>query len=101
MPEYHLSGWTPDDPRFVQLAAPQVWRGYLERYCALARECRISIVPGTMLRRDFGAADAADGTGPAGAIDVSPGERPALFNVAYFIDHDGNVLGSYKKKNLW
>jgi predicted amidohydrolase len=92
LPEYHLSGWTPDDPRFAQLGEPQAWRGYLERYCALARECRVNIVPGTMLRRE---------TDAAGTMDASPGERPALFNVAYFIDHDGNVLGSYKKKNLW
>lgn len=28
-------------------------------------------------------------------------ERMVLNNVAYYIDHKGNVLGKYLKKNLW
>lgn len=28
-------------------------------------------------------------------------DEEKLFNVTYFIDNHGDVLGSYQKKNLW
>jgi predicted amidohydrolase len=41
LPEYHLTGWLPDDPKFFDLVdqSPQ----YLEKYCALAQELKICI----------------------------------------------------------
>jgi predicted amidohydrolase len=77
LPEYHLTGWLPDDPKFFDLAdqSPQ----YLEKYCALAQELKICIVPGTIVSR----------------------QDSDLLNVAYFISNDGKILSTYQKKNLW
>jgi predicted amidohydrolase len=83
LPEYHLTGWEPDLPGFIN--ACLLWEEYLTRYCQMAKELKICIVPGTLIepRRD-------ELTGEI-----------ALFNVAYFIDDKGEILGSYIKKNLW
>lgn len=48
LPEYHLTNWLPQDAKFIELCAD--WRSYLERYQALARECNICIVPGTIVQ---------------------------------------------------
>lgn len=82
LPEYHLLNWVPDEPGFKDACAH--WETYLERYQALAKECRINIVPGTILELfDQG----------------TPDER--LLNVAYFITDEGEIAGRYEKKNLW
>lgn len=83
LPEYHLTNWVPDAPGFWDACLQ--WKTYLDRYLALAAECQICIVPGTIVEalRD-------DDTGE---------ER--LVNVSYFISHEGKVLGRYEKKNLW
>jgi predicted amidohydrolase len=83
LPEYHLTGWVPDTPGFMEACA--LWEDYFGRYRQLAKELKICIVPGTL---------------------VEPRKEEAtggltLFNVAYFIDDQGDVLGSYIKKNLW
>jgi len=86
LPEYHLTNWLPEDDRFAALCAN--WEIYLNKYKDLAREHKISIVPGTI-------------------VEYHPQKEPKthgegrLLNVAYFIDHDGKVLGRYQKKNLW
>ncbi|KAF2665608.1 carbon-nitrogen hydrolase [Microthyrium microscopicum] len=82
LPEYHLTGWVPDDPAYFKLA--DEWETYLKKYQDLARELKICIVPGTMISR----VQNDDGS------DV-------LLNIAYFIGKSGEVLGSYRKKNLW
>jgi predicted amidohydrolase len=83
LPEYHLTGWVPDTPGFMD--ACNLWEEYLIRYRQMAKELKICIVPGTLVepRKDEETGDVA------------------LFNVAYFIDDTGEVLGSYVKKNLW
>jgi predicted amidohydrolase len=83
LPEYHLTGWVPDLPGFID--ACHLWDEYLTRYRRMAKELSICIVPGTLIepRKD-------DMTGEL-----------ALFNVAYFIDDKGEVIGNYIKKNLW
>lgn len=83
LPEYHLTSWDPDSDGFLELC--DQWETYLKKYQALARELRICIAPGTIMKR---VKDAAGGAGK-------------LFNVAYFIDENGSILGEYKKKNLW
>lgn len=81
LPEYHLTSWVPKDPKFVSLC--KNWREYLERYRNLARECNICIVPGTIVEyHEEGGAD-------------------NLYNVAYFINGSGDIIGKYIKKNLW
>lgn len=77
LPEYHLDGWTPEDPLFR--AQSLDYDKYLPAYCSLAKELKICIVPGTILVKD--------------------GED--LLNIAYFISNDGTILSSYQKKNLW
>ena len=82
LPEYHLLNWVPHDPKFKEACGD--WKTYLEKYQALAKECNINIVPGTIVElHDAGTED----------------ER--LLNVAYFIDNTGEIAGRYVKKNLW
>ncbi|MCJ1243244.1 hypothetical protein MMC30_000441 [Trapelia coarctata] len=83
LPEYHLTNWVPEDPKFASLC--DQWKVYLGKYRALAKECNICIVPGTIVERHQDAEKDED----------------KLINVAYFIDNKGEVLGSYQKKNLW
>jgi predicted amidohydrolase len=83
LPEYHLTGWVPDVPGFME--ACDLWEHYLDRYRQMAKEMKLCIVPGTLVEP---------------RKDELTGEL-ALFNVAYFIDDKGEILGSYIKKNLW
>ncbi|KAI9749042.1 MAG: hypothetical protein M4579_007026 [Chaenotheca gracillima] len=106
LPEYHLTNWVPQDPQFAELAGQ--WEIYLQKYQDLARECNICIVPGTIVQR------MQAGVAAKASLDTSPevekseqqeeevgrsGEQ--LINVAYFINNEGKILGSYTKKNLW
>jgi len=77
LPEYHLSNWVPADPQFIAQCAD--YQKYLDSYCALAKELKISIVPGTIVEK----------------------HDDELHNVAYFISPEGKILSSYQKKNLW
>jgi predicted amidohydrolase len=78
LPEYHLSGWAPDLPGWRELGDRS--QEFLDKYCVLAREEKICIVPGTIVRPDL---------------------NNELRNHAYFIDSSGQVVGQYIKKNLW
>lgn len=83
LPEYHLTNWLPKDPEFVGLC--DQWETYLRKYRDLAKECKICIVPGTIVEshRD------------------EEKDEDKLLNVCYFIDQEGNIAGKYIKKNLW
>ncbi|KAH6616802.1 carbon-nitrogen hydrolase [Boeremia exigua] len=83
LPEYHLTNWLPKDPAFVGLC--DQWETYLKKYQALAKECGICIVPGTIVEGHRG----------------EQKEEDRLLNVAYFIGADGEIVGKYVKKNLW
>lgn len=83
LPEYHLTNWVPEDPKFAELC--DQWEIYVKKYQALAKQCNICIVPGTIVETH------QDG----------PNGQKKLINVAYFIGNDGQILGSYQKKNLW
>jgi predicted amidohydrolase len=78
-----LTNWAPQDPEFIPSCAK--WKTYLEKYQALAKELSISIVPGTLVEVHN---------------DEESGEQK-LWNVAYFIGPDGEIIGRYVKKNLW
>lgn len=87
LPEYHLTSWVPDNPRFLDSCAASA--AYLERYQTLARELDIHIVPGTIC--EVHAVEASSST-----------EGLEVRNMAYFLEAGtGNVLGTYQKKNLW
>ena len=83
LPEYHLTNWGPEDPKFLDLC--DLWETYLNKYRALAKAHNICIVPGTIVQRLPGVGNDVD----------------KLINVAYFIDNNGDILGDYQKKNLW
>ncbi|CAI6340331.1 unnamed protein product [Periconia digitata] len=83
LPEYHLTNWKPKEPGFAELCTQ--WELYLNKYKALAKECGICIVPGTIVE----------------SHPDEDKEENRLLNVAYFIDHQGEVVGKYVKKNLW
>lgn len=89
LPEFHLTNWVPTDPRFAALCDD--WETYLHNYQALAKECNICIVPGSIIR-------------PISArpsVTSASAEPPTLENVTFFISNTGQILGSYVKKNLW
>ncbi|KAI4930951.1 uncharacterized protein J4E92_004785 [Alternaria infectoria] len=83
LPEYHLTSWKPNDPEFLNCI--EQCSGYLERYCSLAKECNISIVPGTIVESHKENSAAED----------------KLLNVCYYISPSGSIIGKYIKKNLW
>lgn len=58
---------------------------YLRRFQNLAKELSIDLVPGTI-----GAWE-----------DRDDGGEPVLCNNSYFIDRHGEILCTYRKKNLW
>ncbi|GAB7346215.1 hypothetical protein MBLNU457_4948t2 [Dothideomycetes sp. NU457] len=95
LPEYHLAGWLPKDPKFRDAAAQ--WKTYLDKYRALAKELNICIVPGTII--ELHTDTSLDKTGVEEGEENEDGER--LLNVAYFIDNKGEIVGRYVKKNLW
>ncbi|KAI5782732.1 carbon-nitrogen hydrolase [Geopyxis carbonaria] len=80
LPEYFLTSWVPEDPKFADAAED---RSYLKKFCNLAKECNINIVPGTFVEKH-----------------VENGKE-VLYNIAYFISNEGKVLGNYTKRNLW
>lgn len=94
LPEYHLTNWVPHDPKFKAVCAD--WKIWLDKYRALAKECNICIVPGTII--ELHTDSTHDRTGLSDD-DTETGER--LLNVAYFISAEGEVIGKYVKKNLW
>lgn len=80
-----MTGWKPEEPSFA-LSSDEA-QAYQQRYADLAAELRINICPGTTVSR--------------APVSSSSSARPALLNTSCFIDHRGNVLGSYTKTNLW
>ncbi|KAH8702007.1 putative hydrolase, carbon-nitrogen family [Talaromyces proteolyticus] len=90
LPEYHLCGWAPESPLFASLAAQ--YQTYLDSYCALAKKLHINIVPGTIIE-----AHKPQST-TTSSIDSG---NDILYNTAYFISSTGQILGQYRKKNIW
>ncbi|KAJ9620471.1 hypothetical protein H2203_007677 [Taxawa tesnikishii (nom. ined.)] len=103
LPEYHLTNWVPHEPDFKSKCAE--WETYLSKYRALAKELKMSIVPGTIVELhcdEEGSALEGDEAGSGNAdADEAPTSGERLLNVAYFIGPDGEILGRYVKKNLW
>ena len=87
LPEYHLTNWVPKDAQFLEIASRA--NDYVKRYCDLAAELKINIVPGTIV---------------TGAPHLDPpinGSENTLVNISTFISYTGEILGSYTKTNLW
>jgi predicted amidohydrolase len=93
---YHLNGYFPGDP--IYIAQTSQFQGYLDRYCELACELGVCIVPGTFVERH----PVTPGVTLRGSNILKDAQgKFQLFNTAYFISNDGHILGSYQKKNLW
>ncbi|KUL92061.1 hypothetical protein ZTR_02375 [Talaromyces verruculosus] len=90
LPEYHLCGWAPESPDFYKQAFQN--QPYLDAYCCLAEKLHINIVPGTIIE--------AEQKDPAVATNETEKDH-ALYNTAYFISSSGQILGKYRKKNIW
>jgi predicted amidohydrolase len=91
-----LNGYVPEDP--VYIAQTSQYQKYLDGYCKLARELQVCIVPGTIVERHT--ATLGNASSGSNILQDADGDFQ-LFNTAYFISNDGNILGSYRKKNLW
>ncbi|KZL68173.1 carbon-nitrogen hydrolase [Colletotrichum incanum] len=90
LPEYHLTGWMPDEPSFA-LSAEDACH-FQKQYQQLAAELHINICAGTIVSH-------APDNRQSGTNDAK--SKPTLLNTSYFIDHDGQLLGAYTKTNLW
>ncbi|KAL4923431.1 carbon-nitrogen hydrolase family protein [Aspergillus undulatus] len=96
LPEYHLTGWAPEDPLFATQAEQTVTANYLSAYQSLAKELNICLVPGTIVEKH-----------PHPNLNLDPKEQEGdkhayvLYNTAYFISNTGEILGRYRKKNIW
>lgn len=80
-----MTGWVPEEPSFALTAEKAL--EYRQKYQKLAAELHINICAGTVVFQ-----------APSHNSDPS---RPALLNTSDFIDHNGRLLGSYTKTNLW
>ncbi|KAI9373521.1 hydrolase, carbon-nitrogen family [Aspergillus egyptiacus] len=98
LPEYHLTGWTPDSSLFAELASPQTTTHYLSSYQSLATELNICIVPGTIVEKHAKYATTQPETQPEKSNE---NYQYLLYNTAYFISNTGKILARYRKKNLW
>ena len=108
LPEYHLTSWVPNDPGFWGLCDQS--KNYLQKYRSLAKECKICKCYFKIQYLDFKGVMAArirwannwSGIVPGTIIEVrKENEEEKLLNVCYFINHEGNIVGKYVKKNLW
>ncbi|KAM0431403.1 hypothetical protein ACHAPT_005380 [Fusarium lateritium] len=89
LPEYHLTGWVPEEPSFA--LSPGRALEFRKRYQDLASKLHINICAGTIVSQ-----------APKHIThQPSTDESPTLLNNSDFIDHDGNLLGTYTKTNLW
>ncbi|KAM0244165.1 hypothetical protein ACHAP5_006552 [Fusarium lateritium] len=88
LPEYHLTGWVPEEPSFA--LTPEDAGKYRRRYQDLAAELHVNICTGTFVSQ-----------APRDDEEQTADSTPTLLNTSDFIDHDGNLLGTYTKQNLW
>lgn len=92
---FHLNAWEPSHPEWAIQAAQ--YRKYVESYCGLAKELNICLVPGTIIEQH----PCSTCTPSCSGCRDADANNPLFRNVAYFIDNQGKILGSYQKKNLW
>lgn len=88
---YHLCGWAPESPEFYAIALKN--QPYLDAYCQLAKKLHINIVPGTIIE-----------TEKKETLSNKDSQEPKdhiLYNTAYFISSSGDIVGKYRKKNIW
>ncbi|GJN92346.1 hypothetical protein Rhopal_005376-T1 [Rhodotorula paludigena] len=116
-PEYFLSGVVADRSHWHLAQYPHTHAHlassashaqathWLSTFQSLARELRVDIQVGTIVERavDEGGRELER---EVEVVDDETGEsrtekRPVLENVATYVDWDGNVVGRYKKRNLW
>lgn len=97
LPEYHLTGWVPEDPQFGAIASTAYQ--YVRQYQSLAKELQINIVPGTIVTTPNGDEPITANGGTTES--ESKLEKPILLNIAPFISSTGDLLGTYTKTNLW
>ncbi|OAV87681.1 hypothetical protein PTTG_29325 [Puccinia triticina 1-1 BBBD Race 1] len=80
-PEYFITGVIEDH---LHLASKE--SKWIKEFQSLAIEHQIDIIPGTIVEE---------------AEQEEAVDRRDLFNSAYYVDKSGQILGKYRKKNLW
>ncbi|KAL2821820.1 carbon-nitrogen hydrolase [Aspergillus cavernicola] len=95
LPEYHLTGWAPASPLFAIQTTETTH--YLSAYKSLAKSLNICIVPGTLVEKHPN-----PNPTPSPLSKTEKEEQDyILYNTAYFISNTGDILGQYRKKNIW
>jgi len=94
LPEYHLTGWEPRNPKFAELAKDA--HKYQKQYQDLAKELKINICAGTICHT--APQQANNGTSEA---EADANAKLTLLNICAFISYTGELLGTYIKANLW
>ncbi|KAJ5204873.1 uncharacterized protein N7498_005752 [Penicillium cinerascens] len=90
LPEYHLTGWVPEEPSFA-LTAENALK-FRRKYQELAAELHINICAGTIV---------SEAPKNSSSQEDTKDTKRTLLNTSDFIDHNGHLLGSYTKTNLW
>lgn len=99
-PHTHAHLHRPSDS---ETATAQHW---LSTFQHLAKDLRVDIVVGTIVER---AVDAESGQPLSRQVEIESDQtgerrtetRPVLENVSTYIDWNGEIIGRYKKRNLW
>lgn len=80
----------PEEPSFA--LTPERALEYRRKYQDLAKQLRINICAGTIVSHAPNSSVSVHGTKQ---------NKPTLLNTSDFIDHNGTLLGTYTKTNLW
>lgn len=80
----------PEEPSFA-LTAEKVLE-FRQKYQKLAAELHINICAGTVV---------SEAPKHSSSQENTKSTKPTLLNTSDFIDHNGSLLGSYTKTNLW
>ena len=85
-----MTGWVPEEPSFA-LTAENALK-FRRKYQELAAELHINICAGTIV---------SEATTNYSTQEDTKEAKRTLLNTSDFIDHNGYLLGSYTKTNLW
>jgi len=85
---YHLNNYRPKDPIYIEQTG--CYKAYLDKYCTLAKELKISIIPGTIVERHPWVGDSRQSRAVVLTDEIGDFQ---LLNVAYFISAESGSLG--------
>ncbi|MBW0538491.1 hypothetical protein O181_078206 [Austropuccinia psidii MF-1] len=92
-PEYFLTGIINEDNQSDLVLREDESEQIINDFKTLAIQYNIDIITGTMVARESSQFDNE-------ALSASD-PQPKYFNSAYYINKSGQIIGKYRKKNLW